>query len=408
MEKYPLSKYQKTVMVLLALTQFTVVLDFMVMSPLGDILIKSMSLSPSQFSIAVSSYAFSAGISGIIAAGFADKYDRKSLLLYFYGGFIIGTLFCGMVTSYPLLVAARIFTGIFGGVLGAISMAIIVDVFKLEQRGRVMGIVQMGFAASQVLGIPVGLYLANIWDWHMPFLMIVALSILLFLSIYFLIKPVNEHLKIQNKDHSPFAHLLNIIKNKNYRIAFTTTALLSVGGYLMMPFGSAFAVNNLKLQQSQLPLIFMCTGVSSLIIMPLVGRLSDKIDKFKIFVFASIWASVFVIIYTNLGPTSISYVIPLNILLFMGIMSRMIPAGALTTSIPELKDRGGFMSLNGSLQQITGGVATLLAGFIIVQKDKNSPLDNYPMLGYIGVFFMVLCVFMLWRVNKIIKVQGHR
>jgi predicted MFS family arabinose efflux permease len=223
-----------------------------------------------------------------------------------------------------------------------------------------------------------------------------------------LIKPVNEHLKIQNKDHSPFAHLLNIIKNKNYRIAFTTTALLSVGGYLMMPFGSAFAVNNLKLQQSQLPLIFMCTGVSSLIIMPLVGRLSDKIDKFKIFVFASIWASVFVIIYTNLGPTSISYVIPLNILLFMGIMSRMIPAGALTTSIPELKDRGGFMSLNGSLQQITGGVATLLAGFIIVQKDKNSPLDNYPMLGYIGVFFMVLCVFMLWRVNKIIKVQGHR
>jgi predicted MFS family arabinose efflux permease len=402
MEKTALSPYQKTVMILLALTQFTIVLDFMVMSPLGDILMKSMNINPTQFGVAVSSYAFSAGLSGIIAAGFADKYDRKSLLLVFYAGFIVGTLFCGLANSYNLLVAARVFTGIFGGVMGAISLAIVVDLFELNQRGRVMGIVQMGFAASQVLGIPVGLYLADKWDWHMPFLMIVGLSVGLFAAIFTMMKPVTAHLALQSKNN-PFKQLWSIVIKKDYRIAFTTTALLSVGGYLMMPFGSAFAVNNLLISQDKLPLIFMCTGVSSLIVMPLVGRLSDKIDRFKIFVVASIWASIFVIIYTNLGPTPIYYIIPLNILLFMGIMSRMIPSSAIISNIPELKDRGGFMSLNGSLQQIAGGFATLIAGFIIVQKDKTSPLENYPILGYLGVFFMVICVFMLWRVDKIRK-----
>jgi predicted MFS family arabinose efflux permease len=265
-----------------------------------------------------------------------------------------------------------------------------------------MGIVQLGFAASQVLGIPVGLYLAAKWDWHMPFLMIVGLSIALFASIYFMMNPVRAHLALQS-NNNPFVQLWSIIIKKDYRIAFTTTALLSVGGYLMMPFGSAFAVNNLLISQEKLPLIFMCTGVSSLIVMPLVGRLSDKIDRFKIFVVASIWASIFVIIYTNLGPTPLHIIIPLNILLFMGIMSRMIPSSAIISNIPDLKDRGGFMSLNGSLQQIAGGFATLIAGFIIVQKDKTSPLKNYPVLGYLGVFFMVLCVFMLWRVDNIRK-----
>ncbi|MBA3971403.1 MAG: MFS transporter, partial [Bacteroidetes bacterium] len=148
---------------LLALTQFTVVLDFMVMSPLGDILKKSMELSPRQFGFVVAGYALSAGASGLLTAGFADRFDRKKLLLFFYIGFIFGTLLCGLATTYPLLLAARIITGIFGGVIGAISMAIVTDIFPVMQRGRVMGFMQMGFGASQVLGIPISLYLSNIW-----------------------------------------------------------------------------------------------------------------------------------------------------------------------------------------------------------------------------------------------------
>ena len=170
------TRYQALVIVLIALTQFTVVLDFMVMSPLGDMLMKSMELNTKQFGLAVSVYAFSAGTSGLLTAGFADRFDRKKLLLFFYVGFIAGTLFCGLANSYVLLIAARIITGLFGGVIGSISMAIMADLFPLHQRGRAMGFMQMGFGASQVLGIPIGLYLSNMWGWHAPFLMIVGFT----------------------------------------------------------------------------------------------------------------------------------------------------------------------------------------------------------------------------------------
>src|SRR4051795_7725421 len=177
------SGYEVFVIAILAFTQFTVVLDFMVMSPLGDMLMKSMNLKTSQFGLAVSSYAFSAGISGLLTAGFADKFDRKKLLLFFYVGFIAGTLLCGITTSYSMLIAARITTGFFGGVIGSISMAIVADLFPIEQRGRVMGFLQMGLGASQVLGIPISLYLANIWGWQSPFFMIVGLASLIWLTV---------------------------------------------------------------------------------------------------------------------------------------------------------------------------------------------------------------------------------
>ena len=402
MEIKPLSSYQKFVMALLAITQFTVVLDFMVMSPLGDILMKSLEITPKQFGIAVSSYAFSAGISGLLAAGFADKFDRKKLLVFFYLGFIVGTFLCGMAPSYETLVAARIFTGIFGGVMGSISMAIITDIFELNQRGRVMGVVQMGFAASQVLGIPIGLYFANLWGWHAPFMMIVVLAVVIILVLIIKLKPVTAHLSEKN-ERNVWAHFRHVLLLKNYRIAFLSTALLSIGGYLMMPFGSAFAVNNLGVLQTELPLIFMLTGVSSLIFMPLVGKLSDRYDKFKIFAIGSVWAVIFTLIYTNLSVTPLYAIITLNILLFMGISSRMIPSATLTSAIPNLQDRGAFMSINSSLQQIAGGVATMLAGLIIVQKDKNSPLENYPVLGIIGSVFILMTVWFIYRVYRIVK-----
>lgn len=402
MKKTSFTGYEKLVIALLAVTQFTVVLDFMVMSPLGDILMKSLEINPKQFGIAVSSYAFSAGISGLLAAGFADKYDRKKLLLFFYVGFIIGTLFCALAPNYELLVAARIFTGLFGGVIGSIGMAIITDIFAIEQRGRVMGVVQMGFAASQVLGIPIGLYLANLWGWHSPFLMIVGLSIIIALAIMQGLKPVDKHLALKT-ERNVFEHFRHVLSSKNYQIAFAGTALLSVGGFLMMPFGSAFAINNLKITQDDLPLIYMITGIASLVIMPIVGRLSDKFDKFKVFAFGTGWAIVMTVIYTNLPPVPLWAILIINILLFAGIMSRMIPSTSLMTAIPQMQDRGAFMSINSSLQQIAGGIASIVAGFIIVQKDRYSPLENYPTLGVISVVIMLICLWLVYKVNVIVK-----
>ncbi|HWK98569.1 MAG TPA: MFS transporter, partial [Parapedobacter sp.] len=221
------TRYQLLVVIILAVTQFTVVLDFMIMSPLGDILMKSMGLSPSEFGLAVSAYAFSAGLSGFLTAGFSDKFDRKKLLLFFYVGFVIGTVLCGIAHTYWLLVAARVFTGLFGGVIGSISMAIVADLFALQQRGRVLGFVQMAFGASQVLGIPIGLYIATKWSWEMPFLMVAALGVVMVGVIGFYLKPIREHLLVKS-EKSPFLHLWHTLSRRDYRIGFAATALLSV------------------------------------------------------------------------------------------------------------------------------------------------------------------------------------
>lgn len=397
------SGYQKFVIAILALTQFTVVLDFMVMSPLGDLLMKSMQLSTKQFGIAVFSYAFSAGISGFLTAGFADSFDRKKLLLFFYIGFIVGTLFCGLASNFYTLVAARVFTGIFGGVIGSISMAIVSDLFPIEKRGRVMGFLQMGFGTSQVLGIPISLYVANHFGWQSPFFLIVGMALIIWLFIVLKMKPITKHLEVKDKDTNALQHLIHTIQNRNYRIGFLTTALMSLGGFMIMPWGSVYAINNLHVTQEQLPLLFMIAGVATLLMMPLIGKISDKINKFTIFTFASAWMIIVVVIYANLGVTSFSIVVILNVLMMMGVMARMVPSVALVSELPKLQDRGAFMSVNSSLQQMAGGIAAAIGGMIVVQKNTHSPIEHYDTLAYVVSFFVILCVIMLYRVQKIIK-----
>jgi predicted MFS family arabinose efflux permease len=393
---------QKIIIAILALLQFTVILDFMVISPLGDILMKTLDMTTANFGFAVSAYAFSAGISGLLAAGFADKFDRKKLLIFFYTGFIIGTVFCALSSSYIMLLMARIVTGLFGGVIGSVSLAIVTDLFVIHQRGRVMGFIQMAFATSQILGIPVGLYFANNWGWHSAFIMIAVLGVLILIAIITQMQPIIKHLEVQS-DKSPFLHLWHTLSNKQYQIGFASIAFLSVGGFMLQPFGSAFLVNNIHISQLELPMVFFFTGLSVLFIMPLVGKLSDKISKFKLFAAGSVLSIIMILIYTNLNPIPLWEIVVINMILFMGIMSRMIPATTLNTAIPGLEDRGAYMSISSSLQQIAGGIAAVCAGYIVHQKTKTAPLENYDILGYVIAIITLCSIFFIWRVNQLVK-----
>jgi predicted MFS family arabinose efflux permease len=403
-EKAVFTKYEVLVIAILAVTQFTVVLDFMVLSPLGALLMQELKINTSQFGAVVSAYAFSAGIAGLLTAGFADKFDRKKLLMFFYIGFIFGTFLCAIAPDYNFLLMARIVTGLFGGVISSISFAIITDLFKMEVRGRVMGFVQMAFAVSQVMGIPVGLLLANHFGWHSPFLMIVGFASLVAIVIFFYIKPVNEHLKLKS-DRNAFQHLLKTLSTPNYLRGFMATILLATGGFMLMPFGSAFSISNLGLTQDQLPILYFVTGIFSMIFGPLSGKLSDKIGKYNMFVIGSIITILMVSIYTHLSVTPLWQVIVLNVILFVGISSRMISASALMTAVPEPQDRGAFMGINASIQQISGGVAAFAAGKIVVQTE-NAPLQNYDILGYVVVCSMLITIGMMYIINK--QVMGKK
>ncbi len=395
------TRYEVFVVAVLALLQFTIVLDFMVLSPLGAQLMKELEITTGQFGWVVSAYAFSAGAAGFMTAGFADKFDRRKLLIFFYSGFILGTLFCALAPDYHYLLMARIVTGLFGGVIGSISFAIITDIFRLEVRGRVMGFVQMAFASTQVMGIPVGLYLANHFGWHSPFFMIVAFSIVIAILIALYLKPIDRHLKTPS-ERSPFQHLIKTISHPPYVKGFAATTLLATGGFMLMPFGSAFGVHNLGIPMEKLPMLYMITGICSMIAGPLVGKFSDVIGKYRMFVIGSVLGIVIVLIYCNLGITPLWQVILLNVILFIAISSRMISSSALMTAVPEPKDRGAFMSVNSSVQQLSGGIASAVAGLIVTQTDSGV-LKHYDTLGNVVVGAMVITMGMMYLINNQVK-----
>jgi predicted MFS family arabinose efflux permease len=395
--------YQKFVVSVLAFLQFTIILDFMILSPLGAILMPAFKITPSQFGLVVSAYAFSAGGAGLLAAGFADRFDRKKLLLFFYCGFILGTLFCALAPTYEALLAARMLTGLFGGVIGSIVFAITTDLFPMEMRGRVMGVIQTSFAASQILGIPLGLYLSNLWGWHAPFLMIVVAGVAAGIVIWLKLKPVDGHLELKS-DRNAFAHLFKTVSNPTYLFAFATMALLATGGFMLMPFSSAFSVNNIGITLEQLPMVYMITGVSAIFAGPMLGRLSDAVGKFPVFVFGSVLSVAMVLIYTHLGITPIHWVVLVNVFLFVGISARMISATALLSAIPGPADRGSFMSVNSSLQQISGGIAAAVGGMIVVE-GAGGKLEHFDHLGFVVIGAMVIMLGMMVVVNRIVQAK---
>jgi predicted MFS family arabinose efflux permease len=394
----PLSPYQRAIVAVLAFLQFTIILDFMVLSPLGAMIMPTLKVSPPQFGVLVSAYAFSAGLAGLLASGFTDRFDRKKLLLFFYGGFLLGTFLCATADSYYFLLAARIVTGLFGGVIGSIVFAITADLFEYRQRGRVMGVVQAAFAASNVLGLPIGLYLATRWSWHSPFYVILGVGVAVGILIVFFVRPIDAHLKTR-PDNSPLHHFIHTISNTRYLQGFAATVLMTTGGFMLLPFSSAFTVHNLGIRIDQLPITYMVSGICAMITGPLIGRASDAVGKFNVFTWGCVATIIMVLIYTNLGTSSLQTVILVNVLLWIGVSSRMISSTALISAVPSPADRGSYMSISSSLQQISGGIAATAAG-MIVKEAPSGAIEHFDIVGYVLVTTTLLTLVMMYYINR--------
>ena len=394
----PFSRYQKTVVAMLAFLQFAVILDFMIMSPLGAVIMPALNIAPSQFGLVVSAYAFSAGASGLLTAGFADRYDRKKLLLFFYTGFILGTVWCGLAQTFESLLAARVVTGLFGGVIGSVVLAISTDLFPPQMRGRVMGLIQTAFAASQVLGLPIGIYLSNRWNWHVPFMAMAAFGLIGGLLVAWQMQPVDGHLG-KPQEHSPFMHLYHTLTEKRYLLAFAITALLTTGGFMLMPFSSAYIVNNMGIDLHHLPTVYLVTGICTIFMGPLIGKAADAFGKFRVFLFGTALSIVMVLVYTHLGRIPLAALVLVNSLMFVGIFSRMIPFQALSSTVPVQTQRGSYNAISASIQQLAGGLASVASGHIVTQA-ADGKLQHFDTVGYVVVATSLIAVALVWLLQR--------
>ncbi len=357
----------------------------------------ALAIGTQQFGLVVSAYAFAAGASGLLAAGFADRFDRKRLLLFFYAGFVVGTLWCGLAQSFESLLAARIVTGFFGGVIGSVVLAISTDLFPLQMRGRVMGFIQTAFAASQVLGIPASLYLSNHWNWHGPFLAMAAIGLVGGLAVAWKMKPVADHLKLP-QEHSAWAHLGNTLAEPRHLFAFATVALLTTGGFMLMPFSSAYAVNNIGISLHDLPTLYLVTGLCTIFVGPLVGKAADRFGKFRVFMLGTALSIVMVLVYTHLPPVALPVLVVVNAVMFLGIFSRMIPFQALMSTVPAVAQRGAFNAISASIQQLSGGVASVVAGHLVALA-ADGKLEHFDRIGWVVVGASLVSLTLLWRLQ---------
>jgi predicted MFS family arabinose efflux permease len=402
MSKVPLfSSTEKRLLAALAFIQFSHIVDFMIMMPLGPQLMRIFDITPHQFGILVSSYTFAAGASGLAAAFVIDRFDRKTSLLFFYLGFTLGTLACALSPNYEMLLLSRTLTGIFGGVLNSLIFAIVGDAIAPQKRASAMGLVMTAFSIASVFGVPFSLFLANQYNWHAPFFFLGFVSLGMIALIIKAVPKVNGHLSHERPAHW-YLPVLTVFKNPNQVTALTFQALLIFGQFSIIPFLSPSMVANAGMSESQLPFIYLVGGGVSMFGGPFMGRMADKYGKKKIFLLAAFVSLLPIYLITHLGPTPLYLLLPLVGFFFFCMNGRIVPSTALITSTVHAQNRGTFMSIATAVQQFSAALASWIAGLIIVRTAEGH-LDGYQTVGLISIAFSLLAMFM---VRRIVPIEG--
>jgi predicted MFS family arabinose efflux permease len=376
----------------LAGMQFVNILDFMIIMPLAPQLMRIFELDPQHFGFLVSSYTFAAAASGFVAVFWIDRVSRKRALLALFGGLVVATALCGLATSYPLLLAARIVAGAFGGVIGALVLTIVADVVPYARRARGTAFIAASFSLAAVIGVPLGLWLAAYFSWRAPFIALASFSLVLGVAAWRTLPALDANLRLTQR-HNPVGQLQAILGVPNHLRAFAFIVALMMSVFLVVPFIAAYAVANVGVGETELPWLYFAGGLTTLFTAQWIGRLADRHGKKRVFVILAYISLVPIVLMTHLPPVPLVGMVAVFVLFFVFVPGRFGPAMALMSGsvVPQL--RGSFMSFSGSVQQFGSGVASLLAGLIIGRAADGS-LTHFHWVGWFAVAWTLLAVVM--------------
>ena len=347
----------------------------------------------------VSSYTFAAGLAGLIASSLVDRLGRKAAFLGFDAGFLIGTFLCGFAPTYGTLVLARILTGMFGGIIGGLALAIIGDVFPEERRGRATGALMSGFALASIVGVPFGLFLGTRYGWHAPFILLGLLGCPVWAIAATTLPPLRSHLKKATHQH-PLRVFFETFTQPNHVNAFALVVMLMVAGFTVFPYISPFMVSNVGMDEDKLPLMFVAGGVLTLFSAPWIGRLADRYGKLPVFRVVAPVSAIMTLALTNLVPVHAAIAIAVMAGLMVSNSGRMVAAMAMITSSVAPHRRGGFLSANASVQHLAIGFGSYLGGLIIAE-GPDGQLLHFPILGLLSTAATLACLWLAGRIRPI-------
>jgi predicted MFS family arabinose efflux permease len=398
-------KKELTLLIVLAAIQFTSIVDFVIMMPLGPQYMSVFKITPEQFGHVVSAYGLSAGVAGILAGLFLDRLDRKKALLWVYAGFGAGTLCCAVAPRYELLAAARAVAGAFGGVTGAVIMAIIGDAIPESRRGAAMGVVMSAFSLASVFGVPAGLFLANKFGWHAPFFMLAGLSALILAAAARALPRMDHHVA-GSLEVAAWPFMKDLLSQNSHLLAFVFMALLTFASFFINPYLSTYMVSNTGFRQSDLGLMYMVGGLATIFTMNWVGRWSDRAGKRPVFIVMALASVVPSLVLTRLARTPLVVSLGWTTLYMICMSGRMVPAMAMLTSTVATRFRGSFMSLNASVQHLSAGLAADAAGRVLLAEKGTGRLLRFDWLGIWAAGLTVAGVLMSLKLKTAAKVSA--
>ena len=399
----PLDPARERILLLtLAGIQFAHILDFMVMMPLGPILIRELAISTREFGLLVSSYTFSAACSGVLAATFVDRFERKRLLLGMFALFGAATLACGLAPGYGPLLLARCAAGAFGGVLGSMVQTMVGDLIPFERRGRASGTIMSAFSLSTVAGVPLSLYLATHFGWRFPFLFIAALAAVLLALGWRMLPVLRGHLVSaivsETERAHPLAAMGAVLRDPNHLRALAFIALIMLSGFMVIPYITLYSVNNVGIRQEDLYLLYLAGGTATFFTSRRIGHLADRHGKVRVYRIVAALALAPLLIQTHLVPIPLWLMICVATLFFILVPGRMVPAMAIVTSAAQPRLRGTFLSITGATQQLAAGVASYVGGLIIAQ-DAAGHIVRYDIVGWLAAAIALLAIALAGRIR---------
>lgn len=394
-----LNRWEWLLLLVLAVIQFTNMMDFMIVLPLGPQYMRELGISPRQFGFLVSVYGFSASLAGILAAWSLDRFDRKTAVLFLYAGFTLSTLLCAVAPSYHSLVLARTVAGGFGGVLGAMVLAIVGDAFPDGKRGTAMGVVMSAFSVASIAGVPAGLFLAQHLGWRAPFAVLGVASLVVWLGARAVLPPLRSHLvEGRGRTVNPWM----VLTRPTHLRAYVLMLSLVMSTFMVIPYIAAYMVANVGRSEDELPYLYLCGGIATLLTLTPVGRLADRFGKLRIFRSLALLSVLPTLWLTNLPPVPLALALTASTLFMVITAGRMVPVMALITASALRRVRGSFMSINASVQHLAAGLAALTAGSIL-DKEPDGRLTGFTLIGILSATSMVLSVVLAGRLRPAVE-----
>ncbi|MBX9626099.1 MAG: MFS transporter [Gemmataceae bacterium] len=376
-----MSRPEWALLLVLVAVQFTHMVDFVIIMPLGKRLMHELDISPSQFGYVVAAYAWAAGVASLLASFVMDRFDRRAVLLTMYAGFGLSTLFCGLADSYELLLVSRTLAGVFGGVAAVALMAVIGDVFPPEKRGRATGAVISSFAVASIAGLPLGLWLARWQGWGAPFVALAGLSAVVWVVGWVRLPPVRGHLAAARRD--PLREFAAVAREPNHLWGFAFSFFLVLGTFTVASFVAPVLASTNGWDEGQLATIYLFAGLLTFLGTNLVGRLADRVPRLPLFRVLAGLATMLALVLTHL-PAVPLWVAAAAVGGFMvAAAGRMVPAQAMMLGAAAPRVRGAFMSLNTAVQHLATGLAPTIAGLIIAE-GPDGRLTGFGLVGWVG------------------------